>query len=113
MRMVFTYVPNGIDMRHWNPAYEGKLGELPKILKPLEPFRKDMKKFIEDLSARVAVKMAIPRAGIYFFDESSIETGTVWRSELADTLKTSQVGVTLFPHRISRATGAARNSRSS
>ena len=31
-----------------------------------EPFRKDMKKFIEDLSARVAVKMAVSRAGITF-----------------------------------------------
>jgi len=42
LRMAFVYVPNGIDMRHWNPAYEGKLGELPKILKPLEPFREDI-----------------------------------------------------------------------
>ena len=23
VRMAFVYVPNGIDMRHWNPAYEG------------------------------------------------------------------------------------------
>ena len=59
-----------------------------------EPFRKDMKKFIDDLSARVAVKMAVPRAGICFFDESSIETGTIWRSELAEALKATQVGVT-------------------
>jgi hypothetical protein len=22
VRMAFVYVPNGIDMRHWNPAYE-------------------------------------------------------------------------------------------
>jgi hypothetical protein len=42
LRMAFVYVPNGIDMRHWNPEYEGKLGELPKILKPLEPFREDL-----------------------------------------------------------------------
>jgi hypothetical protein len=40
--MAFVYVPNGIDMRHWNPEYEGKLGELPKILKPMEPFREDI-----------------------------------------------------------------------
>jgi hypothetical protein len=40
--MAFVYVPNGIDMRHWNPDYEGKLGELPKILKPMEPFREDV-----------------------------------------------------------------------
>jgi Protein of unknown function (DUF1552) len=42
LRMAFVYVPNGIDMRHWNPDYEGKLGELPKILKPMEPFREDV-----------------------------------------------------------------------
>ncbi|MBC8165996.1 MAG: DUF1552 domain-containing protein [Bryobacteraceae bacterium] len=42
VRMAFVYVPNGIDMRHWNPDYEGKLGVLPKILKPMEPFRDDI-----------------------------------------------------------------------
>ena len=42
VRMAFVYVPNGIDMRDWNPDYEGKLGELPRILKPLEPFKDDM-----------------------------------------------------------------------
>ena len=26
----------------WNPDYEGKLGELPRILKPLEPFKDDI-----------------------------------------------------------------------
>ena len=25
VRMAFVYVPNGIDMRHWNPSYEGEL----------------------------------------------------------------------------------------
>ena len=42
VRMAFVYVPNGIMMRHWNPDYEGKLGELPRILKPLEPFKDDI-----------------------------------------------------------------------
>src|SRR5438552_1718074 len=42
LRMAFVYVPNGIDMRHWNPDYEGKLGELPRILKPMEPYREDI-----------------------------------------------------------------------
>src|SRR5258706_16083318 len=42
VRMAFVYVPNGIDMRHWNPGYEGKLGELPRILKPLEPLKNDI-----------------------------------------------------------------------
>ena len=42
LRMAFVYVPNGIDMRHWNPSYEGELTELPRTLKPLEPFKKDI-----------------------------------------------------------------------
>lgn len=42
VRMAFVYVPNGIDMRHWSPSYEGALGELPRILKPLEPFKQDI-----------------------------------------------------------------------
>ena len=42
LRMAFVYVPNGIDMRHWNPDYEGPLQELPRILKPLEPFKQDI-----------------------------------------------------------------------
>lgn len=42
VRMAFVYVPNGIDMRNWTPNYEGKLGELPRILKPLEPFKSDI-----------------------------------------------------------------------
>jgi len=42
VRMAFVYVPNGIDMRHWNPDYEGPFQELPRILKPLEPFKNDV-----------------------------------------------------------------------
>lgn len=42
VRMAFVYVPNGIDMRHWNPDYEGQLRELPRILKPLEPYKEDI-----------------------------------------------------------------------
>ena len=41
VRMAFVYVPNGINPSDWNPTYEGKLGELPRILKPMEPFRED------------------------------------------------------------------------
>jgi hypothetical protein len=41
VRMAFAYVPNGIDMRNWNPEYEGPLRELPRILKPMEPFKQD------------------------------------------------------------------------
>jgi hypothetical protein len=41
VRMAFVYVPNGIDMRNWNPDYEGKLEALPRILKPLDKFKDD------------------------------------------------------------------------
>jgi len=42
LRMAFVYVPNGIDMRNWNPANEGPLGELPRILKPMQSFKDDL-----------------------------------------------------------------------
>jgi hypothetical protein len=42
VRMAFVYVPNGIDMRFWNPEAEGTLGELPRILKPMEPLKNEM-----------------------------------------------------------------------
>jgi hypothetical protein len=42
VRMAFVYVPNGIDMRHWNPSYEGRLGALPQTLQPLEPLKDDI-----------------------------------------------------------------------
>ena len=42
VRMAFVYVPNGMDMRHWNPDYEGKLLDLPQILRPLEAHKDDI-----------------------------------------------------------------------
>jgi hypothetical protein len=42
VRMAFVYVPNGIDMRNWTPPTDGKLTELPRILKPLEPYKDDV-----------------------------------------------------------------------
>ena len=42
VRMGFVYVPNGMDVRNWNLDHEGKLGELSRIMKPLEPFKKDI-----------------------------------------------------------------------
>jgi len=35
-RLAFLYVPNGVNMAGWTPANEGKLNELPAILKPLD-----------------------------------------------------------------------------
>jgi Protein of unknown function (DUF1552) len=42
VRMAFVYVPNGIDTRIWSPPCEGKLTELSRVLKPLEPFKQDI-----------------------------------------------------------------------
>ena len=42
LRMAFAYVPNGIIMEQWNPANEGRLGDLPRILKAMEPHRDDI-----------------------------------------------------------------------
>jgi hypothetical protein len=38
-RLAFLYVPNGVNMAEWTPRGEGKLSELPEILKPLESFK--------------------------------------------------------------------------
>jgi hypothetical protein len=40
--MAFLYVPNGIMMDGWNPDCDGKLEKLPRILKPLDPLKKDI-----------------------------------------------------------------------
>jgi len=42
VRLAWFYVPNGIDMRHWTPAEEGPLGEMPSILAPLEGLKNDL-----------------------------------------------------------------------
>lgn len=42
VRLAFLYVPNGVHMPHWTPEYEGALTELPPILAPLAPFKRDM-----------------------------------------------------------------------
>ncbi len=38
-RMIFVYLPNGLEMEHFTPKTEGKNFDLPRILKPLQPFR--------------------------------------------------------------------------
>jgi hypothetical protein len=42
VRMAFFYLPNGMIMDAWNPSYEGKLQEMPRTLKALEPFKEDV-----------------------------------------------------------------------
>lgn len=41
-RLVFVYVPNGIDMRNWTPATEGRGFQLPRILNSLAPVQDDI-----------------------------------------------------------------------
>jgi hypothetical protein len=41
-RMVYVYVPNGIDMRNWTPSAAGRSFDLPKILAPLQPVQDDL-----------------------------------------------------------------------
>ncbi len=40
--MGFIYFPLGALMDQWTPAAEGKTFDLPPIIKPLEPFRKQL-----------------------------------------------------------------------
>ena len=42
VRMVFTYVPNGITMSEWTPAGAGADFAFSRVLSPLEAFRQDM-----------------------------------------------------------------------
>ncbi len=50
VRLAYFYVPNGVHMDAWRPESEGELGELPAILKPLEPV-KDKVTVVSDLAA--------------------------------------------------------------
>ncbi len=40
-RLAYLYVPNGVHLQDWWPAKEGRLGNLPWILEPLQDFRKE------------------------------------------------------------------------
>src|SRR3954467_5099811 len=42
VRLAYTYIPQGAIMEHWTPTPTGSSYEMPRILKPLEPFRGDM-----------------------------------------------------------------------
>jgi hypothetical protein len=42
VRLGYFYVPNGIHMANWRPEAEGALGELPVILKSLEPVKQNV-----------------------------------------------------------------------
>ncbi len=41
-RLAVVYVPNGMMMEHWTPAAEGDAFDFPTILKPLEPYRRQI-----------------------------------------------------------------------
>ena len=42
VRLVFTYVPNGIIMKDWTPKAVGSEYELTRILTPLKSYREDI-----------------------------------------------------------------------
>ena len=41
-RMAFLFVPNGVHMEEWKPAATGAYYDLPRILKPLSPVKRDL-----------------------------------------------------------------------
>ncbi len=41
-RLAFSYVPNGVIMKHWTPAGVGEAFEFTPTLAPLQAFRKDL-----------------------------------------------------------------------
>ncbi|HBP22184.1 MAG TPA: hypothetical protein DEA08_30935, partial [Planctomycetes bacterium] len=41
-RLAFLFVPNGKHMPEWTPKQEGREFDLPPLLEPLAPFRKDL-----------------------------------------------------------------------
>jgi len=42
LRMAFTYIPNGVTIQDWTPMASGANFDLPRILKPLTPFQKNV-----------------------------------------------------------------------
>src|SRR5580704_6619264 len=42
MRMMFSYVPNGIIMKDWTPIDHGSTFDLPRILEPMAAYRDKM-----------------------------------------------------------------------
>lgn len=42
LRVAFLYIPNGVQMPHWTPKEQGRLGELPRSLGPLKAFREEL-----------------------------------------------------------------------
>jgi Protein of unknown function (DUF1552) len=41
-RLAFSYVPNGVVMKHWTPATAGQAFEFTRTLQPLQAFREDV-----------------------------------------------------------------------
>lgn len=42
VRLLFTYVPNGVTMADWTPTGAGRAFDLPRIMQPLAPYREKM-----------------------------------------------------------------------
>jgi Protein of unknown function (DUF1552) len=41
-RLAFSYVPNGVVMKHWTPTTAGEAFEITRTLQPLQAFREDL-----------------------------------------------------------------------
>ncbi len=57
-RLGVCYVPNGMEMRAWTPAGDGRGFDFSQILRPLEPFRSQV-----NVLTGLADKVAVPRPG--------------------------------------------------
>ncbi|MXY17180.1 MAG: DUF1552 domain-containing protein [Acidobacteria bacterium] len=57
-RLGVCYVPNGMEMRAWTPAGEGREFDFSQILQPLAPFRSQT-----NVLTGLADKVAVPRPG--------------------------------------------------
>ena len=42
VRMAFMFVPNGVHLQEWKPTATGAHYDLPRILKPLSPVKRDI-----------------------------------------------------------------------
>ena len=58
-------------------------------------FRESMRKFVDDLSAKVAVGLPTPRDGVSFMD-GNIQAGELWSDTLGDALMQCRVGLALY-----------------
>ncbi len=68
-----------------------------------KPFQEVLEAFVDELSARVAQEMRIPKAAAAYFDASNHQLGDLWPAPLQEALRTVPVAVPLYsPNYFSR-----------